>query len=135
MNANGRHWIFVYGTLKRGGSNHRQLRGQTFLGEARTGPGVTLYSLGDFPGMVRDPYDTAGVTGELWEVDEPCLARLDEFEGVHEGLYERVRIALLPPHHVEDVESYLYALDVADRKHLGSTWPAAPEEDATPSSP
>jgi gamma-glutamylcyclotransferase (GGCT)/AIG2-like uncharacterized protein YtfP len=28
--------LFVYGTLKRGGSNHHQLASQTFLGPART---------------------------------------------------------------------------------------------------
>lgn len=115
--------VFVYGTLKRGQSNHALLARQTFLGEARTGPGVTLYSLGEFPGMVRDPYDTAGVVGEIWSVDANCLARLDEFEGVPEGLYERVRIALLPPHQAIAAQAYLYALDVNGRPHIGSTWP------------
>ena len=62
--------VFVYGTLKRGGSNHAFLGRQRFLGEARTMPGFTLYSLGDYPGMVRAPGDTAGVTGELWVIDE-----------------------------------------------------------------
>ncbi|HYC70898.1 MAG TPA: gamma-glutamylcyclotransferase family protein [Opitutaceae bacterium] len=123
MTGPARRRIFVYGTLKRGGRNHRHLGGQTFLGEARTGPGVTLYSLGDFPGMVRDPYDTEGVAGELWEVDEKCLARLDHFEGVDEGLYERVRIGLLPPHEQETPDTYLYARDVTGRKPIGSTWP------------
>ena len=28
--------LFVYGTLKRGGSNHAHLAGQKFLGPART---------------------------------------------------------------------------------------------------
>lgn len=115
--------VFVYGTLKRGQPNHGHLRGQRFVGEARTGPGVTLFSLGDYPGMIRDPYDTAGVTGELWEVDEKCLARLDELEGIDEGLYERVRISLLPPHERDEVVTYLYALGVAGREHIGTTWP------------
>jgi gamma-glutamylaminecyclotransferase len=125
--------IFVYGTLKRGGANHGHLSRQRYLGEARTGPGVTLYSLGDYPGMVRDPYDTEGVAGELWEVDEKCLARLDDLEGLDEGLYERVRIALQPPHHLEEVESYLYALDVSGKMHLGSVWPTRSGGDAASS--
>jgi gamma-glutamylcyclotransferase (GGCT)/AIG2-like uncharacterized protein YtfP len=87
--------VFVYGTLKRGGSNHVFLEGQKFLGAARTQPGFTLYSLGDYPGMVRAPADTAGVTGELWAVDEAGLAELDRLEGLDEGLYERVD-AILP---------------------------------------
>ncbi|MDI1319207.1 MAG: gamma-glutamylcyclotransferase, partial [bacterium] len=74
--------VFVYGTLKRGGSNHAFLARQRFLGEARTAPGFTLYSLGDYPGMVRAPGDTAGVTGELWVVDDTCLAELDQLEGL-----------------------------------------------------
>ena len=61
--------VFVYGTLKRGGSNHLILARQRFLGSARTGPGFTLHSLGDYPGMVRSSGDTEGVSGELWVVD------------------------------------------------------------------
>ena len=41
--------VFVYGTLKRGGSNHSFLAGQRYLGPARTPPGFTLHSLGDYP--------------------------------------------------------------------------------------
>ena len=114
--------VFVYGTLKRGGGNHRHLRGQKFLGPARTGPGVTLYALGEYPGMVSDPYDTAGVEGELWAVDDACLRRLDLLEGVAEGLYQRVRIALLPPHDRVPAETYLYARDIAGRAPIGSKW-------------
>lgn len=115
--------LFVYGTLKRGGGNHEQLRGQRFVGPARTGPGLTLYSLGDYPGMVRAPADPAGVEGELWEVDGACLARLDRFEGVPEGLYQRVRIPLRPPHQDVVAETYLYAGSVTGRASLGSQWP------------
>lgn len=115
--------VFVYGTLKRGQPNHGHLSRQRFLGEARTGPGVTLYSLGEYPGMVRDPEDREGVTGELWEVDAKCLARLDALEGIDEGLYERIRIGLRPPHEREEVETYLYARDVTGRKRIGAMWP------------
>lgn len=31
-----RHWVFVYGTLKRGFANHAMLAGATFIGEFRT---------------------------------------------------------------------------------------------------
>lgn len=114
--------VFVYGTLKRDGSNHVHLAGQQFLGDARTPPGFTLYSLGEFPGMVRTPGDTAGVTGELWSVDDACLRRLDELEGVAEGLYERAPIRLAPPFATEPVETYLYLRSVTGRPVLGSGW-------------
>jgi gamma-glutamylcyclotransferase (GGCT)/AIG2-like uncharacterized protein YtfP len=37
------------------------------------------------------------------------LARLDELEGVAEGLYRRERVPLQPPFDQEDVDTYIYA--------------------------
>jgi gamma-glutamylaminecyclotransferase len=111
--------VFVYGTLKRGGDNHHYLAYQQFLGVAQTPPGYTLYSLGDYPGMVRAPDDTAGVIGELWAVDDACLKELDLLEGVAEGLYERVTIPLPAPFDGQPVETYLYLGSVTGRPKLG----------------
>lgn len=118
--------LFVYGTLKRGGSNHAFLAGQKFLGEARTQAGFTLYSVGDYPGMVRAPGDTAGVTGELWVVDDACLAELDRLEGLDEGLYERADILLQPNPIAAAAQAYLYLRPHQGLPRLGSTWPAGP---------
>jgi gamma-glutamylcyclotransferase (GGCT)/AIG2-like uncharacterized protein YtfP len=115
--------IFVYGTLKRGGSNHLFLRGQKFLGEARTTPGFTLYSLGDYPGMVRAPGDTAGVQGELWSVDDACLAELDRLEGLDEGLYERIDVLLAPNTLAGSAQTYLYLRAIDGLQAVGSLWP------------
>ena len=115
--------LFVYGTLKRGGSNHGHLAGQIFLGEARTGPGFTLFSLGAYPGMVAAPTDRTGVTGELWSVDATCLARLDELEGTAEGLYRRGPITLATPADPAPVETYFYLRPLAGRPPIGATWP------------
>ena len=112
--------VFVYGTLKRGGDNHHYIAYQQFLGEARTAAGFMLYSLGDYPGMVRAPDDTAGVTGELWAVDDTCLQQLDLLEGVNEGLCERVVITLAVPADDQPVETYLYLRSVTGRPALGS---------------
>ena len=117
--------LFVYGTLKRGGSNHAHLAGQRFLGEARTVPGYTLFSLDDYPGLVPAPHDLAGVTGELWQIDAACLARLDELEGISENLYTRRPIQLAARPDADPavpVETYFFARPVAARPHLGSTW-------------
>ena len=116
--------VFVYGTLKRGGRNHSFLAGRQFLGEARTPPGFTLYSLGEYPGMVRQDDDHTGVTGEVWAVDTACLQQLDELEGVAEGLYERVSLTLAPPFADEPVETYLYLRSLAGKPAIGSTWSA-----------
>ncbi len=114
--------LFVYGTLKRGCKNHRHLAGQTYVGEARTVPGYRLHHLGDYPGMIADPSDTAGVTGELWTVDAAALLHLDDFEGIHEGLYTREAVPLLPPCDQLRVHTYLYARDTAGHPPLGPTW-------------
>ena len=115
--------VFVYGTLKRGGSNHAFLAGQRYLGDARTVPGFTLYSLGDYPGMVRAPGDTAGVTGELWVVDDACLVELDRLEGLDEGLYERIDVVLAPNPFASSAQTYLYARPPDGLSPLGDHWP------------
>ncbi len=124
--------LFVYGTLKRGGSNHHHLAGQTLLGLARTAPGFTLFSLGAYPGLVAAPTDAHGVTGELWSVDAACLARLDALEGLAEGLYRRAPIALIHPvartqpatsPAIAAAETYFYLRDLSGHPHLGARWP------------
>ncbi len=110
--------IFVYGTLKRGGSNHQHLAGQTFLGEGRTGPGFRLFDLGAYPGMVARADGHRGVPGEVWAVDAACLARLDVLEGVAEGLYRRDRVTLFPPFADRPVETYFYARTVEGRPEI-----------------
>lgn len=119
--------VFVYGTLKRGGQYHDLLAEQKLLGEARTTAGYTLYQPANYPGMVRAPDDTKGVTGELWEVSSECLARLDALEGVPQKLYERIPIPLIAPHDSIAAESYLYLRPLLGCPHLGTTWhhPAA----------
>tara|TARA_R110002094_G_scaffold198658_1_gene170879 strand:+ start:1105 stop:1479 length:375 start_codon:yes stop_codon:yes gene_type:complete len=113
---------FVYGTLKRGGRYHDLLTEQKYLGEARTVAGYTLYQPADYPGMVRAENDTEGVTGELWEISQTCLAKLDALEGLTQKLYERIPVRLLAPHDSIAAESYLYLRPLIGSPHLGSTW-------------
>jgi gamma-glutamylcyclotransferase (GGCT)/AIG2-like uncharacterized protein YtfP len=113
--------IFVYGSLKRGCHNFHHLAGQRFLGEASTTQGYRLYDLGSYPGMVTDVTDNEGVRGEIWEVDADTLARLDEFEGVDEGLYRRAPVDLNAPFNLQEITTYLYARDPGQRP-VGPTW-------------
>jgi gamma-glutamylcyclotransferase (GGCT)/AIG2-like uncharacterized protein YtfP len=87
--------IFVYGTLKRGHRAHAFLEDHNaiFLKEASTGPHYHLYKLGWFPGMVIDEYVDGCVQGELYEVTEDCLERLDMYEGAPH-LFRREEIEL-----------------------------------------
>ena len=114
--------IFVYGTLKRGCSNHGQLAGQAFVGPARTVPGFRLFDLGGYPGIVAVPEDRDGVVGEIWSVDADCLERLDAFEGVHEGLYRREPLPLLPPFADQGIDAYVSSVSTEGRREVGSTW-------------
>lgn len=114
--------LFLYGTLKRGGSNHGYLSGQRFVGEARTEAKYKLYDLGGYPGLVT--VDTGGlsITGEIWEVDDEGLARLDELEDIEGGEYCREAVTLLAPHQDLEVEVYRYLFPVKGYREVGATW-------------
>jgi len=109
--------IFVYGTLKRGRSNHHWLAGQRFIAQARTKPIYRLYDMGGYPGMIRDAKGVA-IEGEIWEVDTSGLARLDELEDIEGGEYERVLLEL----EGDDVEGYLFLRDVSGKPDAGASW-------------
>lgn len=85
--ARGRqHTIFVYGTLKKGLSNHFFLSGANYLGPARTVNRYALY-VDMYPGVY--PSDQISpIVGQLFEVDSATLSRLDALED-HPRLYRR----------------------------------------------
>ena len=116
--------VFVYGTLKRGATNHAVLADQRFLGETRTPPGYRLYVVADYPGLVREPSDRRGVAGEVWAVSPDALHRLDEFEGVPQRLYRRDSIALPAPFENKEVFAYYYLRNTRGRRLLvDGIWP------------
>lgn len=114
--------IFVYGTLKRGGDNHGWIEQQQFVAEARTLPHYRLYDLGGYPGMVRVPQLGLSIEGEVWEVDEAGLAKLDVLEDTEGGEYERVLVPLQDAFADQHVEGYLYRRSIEDRRDVGSCW-------------
>ncbi len=82
------HRIFVYGSLMTGLHNHRLIAGQWFIREAVTEPVYLLHDLGSFPGLVYHGAGGDAVRGELWEVGDEVMARLDMLEG-RPHLYDR----------------------------------------------
>lgn len=114
--------IFVYGTLKRGCSNHGYLANQQFVGEAETQPNYRLCDMGGYPGMVTDSGNGLPIQGEVWDVDERCLAALDELEGIDEGEYVREFIPLLAPFDQEQIQGYRYLLPVTGCRDVGAVW-------------
>ena len=90
--------FFIYGTLKRGHGRSALLDGQHFLGEKKTAPRYRLFTTGSFPALVdagRANVMLPGMSieGELWQIDDECLAVLDRVEGVDSGLFERGRLS------------------------------------------
>lgn len=73
-----RHRVFVYGTLRRGGSNHERMAGATLIGPATVRG--HLYRIDWYPGLVLDS-DGPEVVGEIYEVGESRLSALDDYEG------------------------------------------------------
>lgn len=104
------HRIFVYGSLLSGQPNYARFLAQPgaeFKEAAVTDDGFLLLDLGFFPGMVRgegEAHVLPRVFGEVYEVDDATLARLDRLEG-HPTMYRREKIKL---HDGSEVEAYLY---------------------------
>lgn len=88
-----KHLVFVYGTLRRGGV--RAMPG-LFPGARFVGGGSvrgSLYDLGEFPGLLLEGSGPA-VTGEVYEVDDDVLDKLDEIEASSFYRRERVEVSL-----------------------------------------
>lgn len=79
MPEDSRTLVFVYGTLRRGGSNACRMEGAEFVGAASVEG--KLYTITWYPGLVLAP-GAGRVAGELYRVGPEQLAALDEFEGV-----------------------------------------------------
>ena len=79
--------IFVYGTLMSKMANNKYLQNSKYLGTQEI-EGFIMYDLGYFPGIVKG---TGKVKGEIYEIDNTLLEKLDKLED--EGnLYLREKI-------------------------------------------
>jgi len=117
--------VFVYGTLKRGLSNHRWLSGQQFQGEARTQPDYRLHDLGGYPGLVLAPGGPGtglAIQGEVWAVDPAALRRLHQLESIDEGEYAFTPIALQSTWQHRSVHGYLYLWSISGYPECGDCW-------------
>jgi gamma-glutamylcyclotransferase (GGCT)/AIG2-like uncharacterized protein YtfP len=112
--------IFVYGTLKRGERSNGMLSGQQFLGPAQTEPRYRLYDCGRHPALVPDPENGVAVQGEVWQVNDETLQKLDEYEGVPD-YFSRRPISLQGWD--SPVEAYFFNGDVTHLKDCGDHWP------------
>ena len=92
MNGRMEQLVFVYGTLKKGFSNHRLLASSELLGRARTVEAYAMYSTG-VPIVIKDE-SVSPITGELYRVGEATLVYLDSLEG-HPDWYRREEVDVL----------------------------------------
>jgi len=71
--------VFVYGTLRRGGSNSFRMDGANFVASGKVAG--RLYAISWYPGLVLEQ-GPEGVEGDIFRVRPEQLAALDEFEGI-----------------------------------------------------
>jgi len=133
------HLIFVYGTLKGGHSREGALSDQRYIGVARTTDNYALFDLSGFPGLIHAKPEIASgrkIYGELYEVSDDCIDRLDQIEGVAHEMYSRELINLeevnlfqKPVHnntfqvlHRKTAEAYIYLRDISKCKECGIFW-------------
>ena len=86
--------VFVYGTLKRDGSNFYVMRkaGGDFKCNALTLPYYSLISFGGFPGMRTGAECKYRISGELFEITD--ISPIDILEG-HPTFYGRRKISVV----------------------------------------
>ncbi len=73
------HLVFVYGTLRKGESNHHYLQHCEMLGIVETNPAYALFDLGPYPGLIEGEQS---VIGEVYRVDDATLVELDILEEI-----------------------------------------------------
>ncbi len=93
--------VFVYGTLRRGGSNHFRMAGAEFVTEGKASG--RLYQIDWYPGLVLDAA-AEGIMGEIYQVSPAVLEALDLFEGAE---YRRLQTQVRLPHG-ENVSAWVW---------------------------
>ncbi|MCG8025700.1 MAG: gamma-glutamylcyclotransferase [Candidatus Thiodiazotropha endolucinida] len=78
--------VFVYGTLRRGETNHHLLHGAQFCGEHMTRPHYRMLHLGTYPGVVKG--GSTAIHGEIYRVNRKQFIQLDRLEA-YPALYNR----------------------------------------------
>lgn len=102
--------LFVYGTLKKGFSNHYLLEDCTPIHDKVCLGGYKMYSLGGFP-CIKEAETTDVVEGEVYDVPSGRWPILDRLEGVPH-MYHRKSENIMFEQDSEEVEVYVWSRDV-----------------------
>ena len=89
----GKHLVFVYGSLRRGGPGEMSIRfpNAKFIADAKVSG--SLYDLGAYPGLLLDKSNSL-VVGEVYEVDDKLLSELDDFEASSHYCRKQVEVSI-----------------------------------------
>jgi gamma-glutamylcyclotransferase (GGCT)/AIG2-like uncharacterized protein YtfP len=100
-----RHYIFVYGSLKRGQVLHHRLNQKPLF--KTTLSGFDLYTHPNiwYPALVKG---TRSIIGEVYEVSPLKLKEIDEVEGISTGLYQRETVLITHPTTYASMSVYVY---------------------------
>jgi gamma-glutamylcyclotransferase (GGCT)/AIG2-like uncharacterized protein YtfP len=121
-------YLFVYGTLRRkpsprtkkkslGKAHQRFLINSPYCGEASV-KGY-LYSLGEYPGLILDETSTLNIKGEIFQIEESDLHKLDEYEEIDplstNNEYQRIQTEITADSG-ERFLAWVYILNDVNRK-------------------
>jgi gamma-glutamylaminecyclotransferase len=105
------HQIFVFGTLKDGFPNFAVNDGTRVSGSYLTQPKYELYLVGPryTPWIIPDQGEGMQISGEVYEVDDNGLARMDELERINypDG-YQRASINVVNKQSEEVIAVFIY---------------------------
>lgn len=87
--------VAVYGTLRKGLSNHGLLKNAEYIGTYETLPEYKMVDLGAYPGLLEN--GSTSITMEVFKVTDIELGSLDQLEGydandAEHTFYERIII-------------------------------------------
>ena len=91
MNKSVKSRVAVYGTLKKGKSNHDALSTAKFIGGCYVTGKYRMFDLGAYPCVTKGGKDKSRVYAEVYEVDSETLSVLDCIEG-HPDYYTRTKV-------------------------------------------
>tara|TARA_Y100000004_G_scaffold184404_1_gene233403 strand:- start:36 stop:476 length:441 start_codon:yes stop_codon:yes gene_type:complete len=126
------HKVFVYGSLKKGFSNHTlinnkyKITNNKFICDAVTADdNFEMISFGGFPGILRRHTEyTNRISGEIYEVDDNTLYQLDRLES-NGSFYTREELYFFStsqPSMIKHV-AWVYILNDDYRNKLGVECP------------
>jgi len=112
------NYVFVYGSLKKGFYNHDLIGDPTnsFITEGKTLDKYIMISMGSFPAIFKNPYPMSErtakyenrISGEVYQVSDETLQRLDMLEGVP-SFYKRIT-DYIEYENNKVIQAYVYVL-------------------------